>query len=56
MDASDKDQTNEPFRDDLVAYLAKRLGVSHEVARSTLGDWLLHFERRQAPPGGARRY
>ena len=50
MAARDADPTSDPFRDELVAYLAKRLGVPHEVALSTLGDWLLDFERTHARP------
>lgn len=45
MAAVNPDPTADDFREDLVAYLAKRLGVPREVALSTLGDWLLHFER-----------
>ena len=45
MTARDGDPTADPFRYDLVDYLAKRLGVPHEVALSTLGDWLVDFER-----------
>jgi hypothetical protein len=45
MAARDADPTFDPFREDLVAYLAERLGVPHDVALSMLGDWLLDFER-----------
>ena len=44
MAARDADPTLDPFREDLVAYLAKRLGVPDHVALSMLGDWLLDFE------------
>ena len=49
MAARDADPTFDPFRDDLVAYLAERLGVPHDVALSMLGDWLLDCERAQLP-------
>ena len=45
MAARDADPTFDPFREDLVAYLAKRLGGPDDVALSMLGDWLLDFER-----------
>ena len=45
MAARDADPTPDPFREDLVAYLAERLCVPHDVALSMLGDWLLDFER-----------
>lgn len=48
MAARDADPTVDAFRDELVAFLAKRLGVPHEVALSTLGDWLLDFQRTHA--------
>jgi hypothetical protein len=31
------------FRDDFVAYLAMRLGISHDEAQDFLGDWLRTF-------------
>jgi hypothetical protein len=45
MAALDPDSSLDNFRDDLLAYLAKRLGVPREIALSTLGEWLLHYER-----------
>jgi hypothetical protein len=56
MDARDADPTTDVFRDELVAFLAKRLGVPHEVALSTLGDWLLDFERTHARLERAHRH
>ena len=51
MTDSDPDLAFDTFRDDLVAYLARRLEVSHEIALATLGDWLVTFEpvRTSAP-------
>lgn len=48
MVARDADPAGDGFREELVAFLAKRLGVSHDVALSTLGDWLIEFERTHA--------
>ncbi|MDF3068333.1 MAG: hypothetical protein K0R38_3934 [Polyangiaceae bacterium] len=45
MAALHPDSSVDGFRDDLLAYLAKRLGVPREIALSTLGEWLLHYER-----------
>ncbi len=56
MDARDADPTVDLFRDELVAFLAKRLGVPHEVALSTLGDWLLDFERTHVLPERTHRH
>ncbi len=50
MAARDAEPTGDPFRDELVAYLAMRLGVPHDVALATLGDWLLDFERTHVRP------
>lgn len=47
--------TFDPFRDELVTFLAQRLGVSPEVALSTLGDWLLNFEATDQRLERARR-
>ena len=44
MTDSNPDLAFDAFRDDLVAYLARRLGVSHAVALATLGNWLVTFE------------
>jgi hypothetical protein len=55
MIARTADPTFDPFRDELVAFLAQRLGVSPEVALSTLGDWLLNFESRHQLIERARR-
>lgn len=38
------------FRDDFVAYLAVRLGVSRDTALSYLGDWLIAFQADAHPP------
>ena len=54
MAARDADPIFDPFREDLVEYLALRLGVPHDVALSMLGDWLLDFER--AHPLAARTH
>jgi hypothetical protein len=48
--------TSDQSRDDLVTYLAERLGVSREAALVTLGDWLVDFERvRDCVAPGSRR-
>jgi hypothetical protein len=56
MVARDADPTVDPCRDDLVAYLAKRLGVPHDVALSMLGDWLLDFERTHVLAERSRKH
>ena len=50
MTGRDAEPPVDAIRDDLIAYLAKRLGVSHDVALSTLGNWLVDFERAQVRP------
>jgi hypothetical protein len=56
MAARAPDPTFDPFREDLVDYLAKRLDVPHDVALSMLGDWLLDRERRpMRGDGGSSR-
>lgn len=44
----DSDQTFDVFRDDLVSYLAQKLGVPNDVALETLGDWLVRFQPQHA--------
>ena len=48
MDDSDSDQALDGGRYDLVAHLAKRLGIPQEVALETLGDWLVSFQPKHA--------
>jgi len=55
MDARDAEPPIDAAGDELIAFLSKRLGVPHEVALSTLGDWLLDFERTHVRPEHARR-
>jgi hypothetical protein len=56
MQARDPDPTEDISPDDLVAYLAKRLGVSDDVALSTLGDWLLDFEPTHVLPERVQKH
>ena len=56
FDALRAEPTFDALRDDLVTFLAKRLGVPPEVALSTLGDWLLDFERTRVPPERAHKH
>lgn len=53
MAALDPDSSVNSFREDLVTYLAERLGVPREIALSTLGEWLLHYERTHLLLGGS---
>ncbi len=55
MAESDPPPTSEPPHDDLIAFLAGRLGISHELTLIALGDWLRDFERTQRPAANASR-
>ena len=48
MVSSKPEKGDDGLRHDLVAYLAQRLGTSHEMALRTLGDWLVDFKPRHA--------